>query len=187
MSLTHLVERLAVKREVPQIGFIDDDLSVITYQNTKRTIESQIGIESKPLLVEVKFSRYRERYLRHREKHIATNKRCRAAKREEYNKKRKETYHKKMQDPIEREKHRQRIANQRAKNPDTYKAIQKRYRDKKFAQMTQEQAKEYRRMHRQKYVAKMIEKLGIDGWRKFDNDRKKSYKQKKEKNSVKCI
>lgn len=176
MSINHLVERLQIKRDVPPISFIEDDLSVITYQRNQTAIKSQIGIEPKPLLVEVKFNKYRERYLRHREKHIATNKRCRSARREAYNAKRRETYHKKMQNPLEREKHRQRIKNQRAANPEKYSEIEKRYREKKFSQMTPEQAKAYRKMHREKYVAKMIEKLGLDGWRKFDNERKKSYK-----------
>jgi hypothetical protein len=42
--LNHLFERLSVTRKVPPIAFIDDDLSVIAYRNNKRAVETQNGM-----------------------------------------------------------------------------------------------------------------------------------------------
>ena len=54
MSITHLVERMGVKRQTPPIAFIDDDLSVLTNRAIKVTKQSQVGITANPSNYEIR-------------------------------------------------------------------------------------------------------------------------------------
>ena len=45
MDINHFLSRQGVTRNVPPIGFVDDDLSVITCQNQLKTIRSQVGLK----------------------------------------------------------------------------------------------------------------------------------------------
>jgi hypothetical protein len=169
MSIHHLVERLSVRREVPPISFIDDDLSVITYRNLQHAKQSQIGLFSQLNTIEKKLLRSKALYYRKRDFRNQQIKEYRAKNPDKASK-----WHRDW----------------RVRNPDYLKTWQKnnrekcteyarKYRAKRDAKMTPEQLKTFRHEQYQKNRANQIAKYGIEGWRKICNERSRLSRQKK--------
>jgi hypothetical protein len=174
LGINNYLVRMNVRRETPPIAFVDDDLSVITYRNNKHAKLTQVGLVARKYGYQKKLQNERERYYANKEKRLQQIKQYRAKNPEKVkewrdkNNKRNKGYQSEW-----RKKNTKKCAQY------TYK-----YRNKKLAAMTPEQQKEYKKQQYQKNRERMIEKHGLEGWRKICNERTKiSREKKRDKNS----
>ena len=157
MSLNHLIQRLNVRREVPSIALPDEIEAIEKLERQKR---SQAGIRVKKVGYQRKKELMREIYYANREMRIA--------KVIDYQKR----------NPENTKRYR---ANWQDKNREKTREYARNYQRKKYASMTAEQKKQAS----QERLKKMIEKHGLEGWRKICNERSKKSREKKK--NEQCI
>jgi hypothetical protein len=174
LGINNYLERMNVRRKVPPIAFVDDDLSVITYRNNKHTAESQLGLVDKKFGYQKKLQCSRSHYYENREHRLKQVKQYRANNPEKV----------KLWCNKNNEKNKEYQREWRKKNAKKCTQYTYKYRDKKLAAMTPEQQKEYKKQQYQQTRQRMIEKHGLDGWRAICNERtKKAREKKRDKNS----
>lgn len=173
-DISHYISRLSVKRDVPPIAFIDDDLSIIAYRNTSRAIESQVRLTDKKYGYQKKLELTRQRYYENKAMRLQQIKKYRENNPEKV---------KEWRDKNNK-KNKEYQAEWRKKNAKKCKQYTYKYRAKKLAEMTPEQQKEYKKQQYQQTRQRMIEKHGLQGWRDICNERtKKARDKKRDKNS----
>lgn len=174
MSLLHLAQQLSVKRDVPPIGFIDDDLSIITYQNTKRTIESQQNIEitdhyKKIIARRQKRAQENRNYYYRNAKEIAEKARF-AYHSSPARKEQKRITSKKWREN-NREKAREISRKWMRENRDKRNAALRLHFEKLKAKLTPEELKAFYREKNQKAIASRKARLGIEEYRRQERER----------------
>jgi hypothetical protein len=172
-DISHYISRLTARREHHEVS-VYNDLSVISYQKTVATLESQQGLTVKRHGYQKKLQDTRERYHLNREHRMQQIKQYRANNPEKVKQWRKKN----------NEKNKDYQAQWRKKNSKKCTRYAYKYRNKKLAAMTPDQQKEYKKQQYQQNRERMIEKHGLDGWRAICNERtKKAREKKRDKNS----
>jgi hypothetical protein len=169
MSLSHYVDRLSVKRSVPPISFIDDDLSIVTHKHLQVAKHSQVGIEAKQNAVQKTLEKGRQRYLRARDARLKRIKEYRAENPDKVKKWAEGHYW----------KHRDKILAWRKANRDKCNEQNRRYRQRRFSAMTPEQKKSYEAERYQRHRKSMIEKHGLERWLEIRREVTRNYRLKK--------
>ena len=170
MSIHHYASRLQVKRVMgsDEIAFVDDDLSVFTYRARMNAKQSQIGLVIKKKGYQRTLEKTREHYHRIKESRMKQIKLYRDKNIERV----------KLWQKTWRDRNPNYLREWQKKNAEKVKFYSREYQTEKRAAMTKEQKQQQYHDNR----AKMIEKYGVEEWRRICNERTNKSRQKRKQN-----